>query len=77
MPVSATQFRQNLYQILDQVLETGQPVEIERRGHLLRIVPEEPRSKWEALEPHLTYGGDSDELLDLDWSKDWKGGRDL
>lgn len=47
MPYSATRLRQNLYAILDSVLENGQPVEIERKGHILRIVPEERHSIWE------------------------------
>ena len=32
MPVTASKLRENIYRILDQVLETGVPVEIERRG---------------------------------------------
>src|SRR5688572_10675401 len=32
---------EDIYRILDQVLETGVPVEIERRGKLLKIVPVE------------------------------------
>ena len=31
MPVTASKLRENIYRILDQVLETGVPVEIERR----------------------------------------------
>ena len=34
--------RQNIYQLLDQVLDTGVPLEIERKGRKLRIVPEPP-----------------------------------
>jgi hypothetical protein len=32
---------EDIYRILDQVLETGVPVEIERHGKLLKIVPVE------------------------------------
>ncbi len=71
MPYSATRLRQNLYSILDSVLENGQPVEIERKGKILRIVPEERRSIWERLEPHTIVTGDPEDLVSLDWSGSW------
>ncbi|MCK4542739.1 MAG: hypothetical protein KAU17_10950 [Spirochaetales bacterium] len=40
MPISATKLRQDLYNILDQVIETGVPLEIARKGHIVKIVPE-------------------------------------
>ena len=45
MAVSATQLRQNIYAILDEALSTGKPVEIERKGKRLRLVPEPPEVK--------------------------------
>lgn len=38
MPLTASKLRENIYRVLDQVLETGEPVEIERNGRRLRIV---------------------------------------
>jgi hypothetical protein len=73
MPYSATRLRQNLYAILDSVLEKGQPVEIERKGHILRIVPEERRSIWERLEPHRIIKGDPEDLVSMDWTDSWSG----
>ena len=73
MPYSATRLRQNLYAILDSVLENGQPVEIERKGRILRIVPEERPSIWERLEPHSVVTGDPEDLVSLDWSGSWSG----
>lgn len=69
---SATKLRQNLYQILDSVIETGQPVEIERRGQILRIVSANPPSKWERLQPHGVIVGDPDSLVEVDWTDEWK-----
>jgi len=40
MAMSASELRQNIYNLLDEVLETGIPLEIERKGKKLRIVPE-------------------------------------
>jgi len=73
--VTASKLRENIYKILDQVLESGAPVEIERRGRKLRIVPvdEAPRRKLERLEPHPdAIVGDAEELVHLDWSAEWK-----
>lgn len=39
MAVSASELRRNVYPLLDEVLESGTPLEIERRGRRLRIVP--------------------------------------
>tara|TARA_Y100000590_G_scaffold268974_1_gene302041 strand:+ start:71 stop:307 length:237 start_codon:yes stop_codon:yes gene_type:complete len=71
--ISATRLRQNLYNILDSVVETGVPVEIERNGQLLRIVAEKPGSKWDRLGEHQVVVGDPDELVHLDWSHEWRG----
>jgi antitoxin (DNA-binding transcriptional repressor) of toxin-antitoxin stability system len=71
--VTATRLRGELYRILDQILETGEPVEIDRKGKVLRIVPAAERSRLDRLEPHAGYiVGDPDELVHLDWSSEWK-----
>jgi hypothetical protein len=75
MKVTASRLRENIYRLLDQVLETGTPVEIERRGRILKIVPadEPPRSKLDRLEPHPgSIVGNPEDLVHLDWSSEWK-----
>ncbi len=42
-PLSVTKLRQDIYRVLDSVLETGEPVEILRGGRKLLIVPAEAR----------------------------------
>lgn len=42
MAVTPTALRQDLFRILDEVLETGVPVEVRRGDRLLRIVPVDP-----------------------------------
>lgn len=59
--------------ILDGVLESGQSVEIERNGQILRIVSEERRSIWERLEPHSIVTGDPEDLVSMDWTDSWSG----
>ncbi len=77
MQISPTKLRQNLYSILDAVLESGVPVEIKRRGRLLRIVPgEDPeadrlgRLRRIAPRPDLMLV-DPEELVGVDWSDLW------
>jgi len=36
-PISLTALRNQLFKIVDRVIETGMPVEIERKGHKLII----------------------------------------
>jgi hypothetical protein len=73
--ITASKLRENVYKILDQVLESGTPVEIERRGRRLRIVPADhaPGRKLDRLEPHPdAIVGDPEDLVHLDWSSEWK-----
>ncbi len=75
MTVTATQLRKDIYRILDQVLETGTPVEIDRKGHRLKIVLDEPRggNKLEHLVRRDEFlKCDPEELVHLDWSSEWK-----
>ena len=75
MAISASELRQNIYRLLDQVVETGMPLEIERKGKLLRIVPVESGSRLERIkgDPEAVTG-DPGDLVDLDWSTYWQPG---
>jgi hypothetical protein len=73
-PYSVSALRANLYRLLDRVLETGRPVEVERRGERLKIVRSEKRSRLALVRPAPGYlKVDADELLGLDWSGEWRG----
>ena len=73
MSITATTLRANVYKLLDQVIETGVPIEIERNGHKVMLVAEKPPSKWDRLVPHPGYiVGDPDDLVHMDWSGEWK-----
>jgi|tagenome__1003787_1003787.scaffolds.fasta_scaffold20557876_2 hypothetical protein len=65
--IKASALRENLDRILDEVLDTGEPVEIEHRGKILRIVPLEARSKLDNLRPRHHLLTDPEELIHLDW----------
>lgn len=77
--VTATQLRQDIYQLLDKVIETGTPVEIIRNGRKLKIVLDE-----EANQPAKPFArlalmkarpgfllSDPDEIVSIDWSQHW------
>lgn len=72
MAVTASSLRQNIYRLLDEVLETGVPLEIERRGRVLRIVPVEVSSKLARLKLRNCLRGDPEDLVHLDWSDTWQ-----
>jgi len=74
MAITASELRQNIYRLLDEVAETGVPLEIERKGKRLRIVPaDEPRSKLDRIKgnPEAIIG-DPDDIIHMDWIKYWK-----
>lgn len=76
MTITASKLRENIYQILDGVAETGVPVEIVRKGVKLRIVPEVKRSKLANLKKRKDLLISHEELLNLRWEdsegyKEW------
>lgn len=75
MRLTASRLRRNLYRILDQILETGVPVEIERTGRLLQIVPVAApgASKLDNLEEHPGFLlCDPEELVHIEWLQEWQ-----
>lgn len=71
--ITASKLRQDIYRLLDEVLETGIPLEIQRKGQRLRLAPIEPRSKLDRLELRPDFfKGDPEDLVHLDWSNEWK-----
>ena len=77
MIYTATKLRQNLYNILDSVINNGIPVEIERKGVILKIIPEKPVSIWDRMEPHKVITGNPESIVSMDWSNEWNNGEDL
>jgi antitoxin (DNA-binding transcriptional repressor) of toxin-antitoxin stability system len=78
MKVTATRLRSELYQILDRVLETGEPVEVTRSEGTLVIKPliserrkTTRRARKIESNPDLVVG-DPDALVHFDWASHWK-----
>jgi hypothetical protein len=71
--LTASKLRENIYRFLDQVLETGIPLEIKRRGKVLKIIPAEPINKLANLPRRGDFlKCDPDEIVHLDWSDEWR-----
>lgn len=72
MALTASKLRANIYRLLDGILETGKPLEIERNGKILVISPKQKASIWDRL-PRREGAiiGDPDELIHMDWSSEW------
>jgi antitoxin (DNA-binding transcriptional repressor) of toxin-antitoxin stability system len=65
--------QEDILQLLDKVLSTGEPVEIERKGKRLLISPAKKRRELDCLEKHSEFVvGNPDDLVHIDWSSEWK-----
>jgi len=71
MKVTASKLRENIYGILDEALKTGVPVEVVRKGKILKIVPETKPDKLSRLKKRKCIVGDPEDLVHLDWSNEW------
>lgn len=67
--VTPTQLRSDIYNLLDEVLKTGLPIEIKKGDKKLRIIPVDEASKLENLinRPGVIEGN-PDDLVDIEWT---------
>ncbi|HKK17768.1 MAG TPA: hypothetical protein VJ952_03720 [Opitutales bacterium] len=72
MSISGTKLRENVYRVLDEVLESGKPVEIRRKGRTLQIVPDRPGSRLDRLRKRPTLRVKPDAIVHVDWSSEWR-----
>ena len=75
MTMTVTELRANIYKIMDNIVKTGQPIDIERSGKKLRIIPinNPPEGKLNRLiaRPEAITGSPED-FTHLDWSQEWR-----
>ena len=69
---TASELRADVYRLLDSVLETGSPVEIERKGRVLKIVEDKPVPKLSKLIKRAYLHGQPEDIVHMDWSRAWK-----
>ena len=72
MTVTTSQLRQSIYKPLDGVINTGQPLEVERKGHKLKVIRAERLSRLNRLTKRRCIKGDPESLVSTDWTAEWK-----
>lgn len=67
--VTPTELRANIYQLLDEVLETGVPLEIKKGDRRLKVIPAAPVDKLQNLvrRPDAIQG-DPEALAAITWA---------
>ena len=71
MRVTASKLRADIYNILDEALKTGIPVEVVHKWRVLRIVPETKPDKLSRLKKRDYIVGDSEDFVHIDWTNEW------
>lgn len=80
MQLTITAFRKNIYQLIDWVISTGEPIILKRKGKTIKILIEhdEEESKPKVindlskLTPHPDFMKEDPEYyISIDWSKEW------
>jgi hypothetical protein len=69
--ITASKLRANIYRVLDDAASTGVPVQVIRKGVVLRIVPEKRPSKLSRLKKRTAFVGDPDDIFKIDWRDEW------
>jgi len=72
MPISASMLRQDIYRILDRILATGEPIEIERNGRRLMIVLANRPGRLDRLSRRDYLVGDPEEIVEGGWLAEWR-----
>ncbi|MEA1920220.1 MAG: type II toxin-antitoxin system Phd/YefM family antitoxin [Campylobacterota bacterium] len=72
MTITPSKLRENLYNLLDQVLESGEPLDINRKGRILHIIPEKKVSKLEKIKAKKITKASDEELINSSWEGEWK-----
>jgi len=69
--ITVTELRGNIYKLLDEVLDTGIPIEINKGDKKLRIIPVKTKNKLQNLvsRPNVIKGN-PDDLVEISWESD-------
>ncbi len=70
--ITPSELRKNLYNLLDQVILTGKPIEIKRGKKVLKISIEPSKSKLDNLKKSEVLNFAPDEIINNHWEKEWK-----
>jgi hypothetical protein len=71
--ITPSKLREDIYNILDSVLENNEIIEVKRKGQIIKIIPPQKTNKLDNLVKHENViTGDSEDFVSMDWSKEWK-----
>lgn len=70
--ITPSEFRQNIYNLLDQVIKTGVPLEIKRKGRTLKVIVDEKPKKLSNLKKRDILNCTPEELIETNWISEWK-----
>jgi hypothetical protein len=71
MGINISEFRSNVFKLVDRVLKTRRPLEILRNGEVLHLVPATRKGRIAALVRRPGLVGDCDDLDKVSWEKEW------
>ncbi|NJM16818.1 MAG: hypothetical protein HC896_16905 [Bacteroidales bacterium] len=57
---------------MDKAIETGQSLEVKRKGVIVKIVPPPQKNKLDNIVKREGLNCKPEDLLNIDWSKEWK-----
>lgn len=78
MQTTLTELRSDLYNKIDHLIETGEFIEIKRKGHTVRITSTKSSSKLSNMVDRKHVIKDqSDELINSDWLSIWNTENDF
>lgn len=70
--ITPSELRHDLYNLLDKVIQTGEPIEIKRKNKILKIIVEQTPSKLSNLKKRDVMNCSPDSLIHNNWEKEWK-----
>lgn len=68
--LTPAQLRKELYRVLDEILESGEGVEVERPGGKVLLVPQF-ENKLDRLKKRTVVVGDSSNIDEISWEHTW------
>ena len=70
--IKPSHLREDIYNLLDRIIETGIPLEIKRKGKILKVMLDKKASKLSNLKKRDVMSTDPQSYIHLDWSKKWQ-----
>lgn len=66
--IPVDQLTTNLINLLEEIVTTGDPIELNWQGNRFQILPVQKKSKLDNLVPHPeVYIGDPDDFVNISW----------